>query len=117
MIRLYLDEDLSTPLLLGLRARSIDVLSAVEANQLGRSDAEQLAFAAAQGRAICTGNRSDYARLHSEYLAASREHAGIVIASRYRSSVGNQVRALTRLDASLTEEDLRDQIVFLKAWL
>lgn len=113
MIRLYLDEDLSTPLLLGLRARSIDVLSSVEANQLGCSDAEQLAFATAEGRTICTGNRADYARLHRAYLTESREHGGIIIASRYGSSVGAQIRALTQLNASRTEDDMRSQIVFI----
>ena len=54
-IRLYFDEDAQrTSLIRALRARQFDILTANEANQVGISDAEQLAFASSQNRAIFT---------------------------------------------------------------
>ena len=50
-IRLYVDEDASeTAVILGLRARGIDLLTTVEAGRWGVSDQEQLEFAIQERR-------------------------------------------------------------------
>jgi hypothetical protein len=64
-IRLYLDEDsMRRSLVFGLRARNVDVLTAIEADMINRQDEDQLTAAAAAGRALFTYNRADYCALH-----------------------------------------------------
>lgn len=66
---LYVDEDAGeNTVIAGLRARSIDVMTTVEAGRLGSDDPSQLEFASSIGRAIYTFNVGDFARLHNEYL-------------------------------------------------
>lgn len=48
-IRYYTDEQISRAVISGLRQRGVDVLSVPEANKIGASDQEQLAFALAEG--------------------------------------------------------------------
>ena len=59
-IAIYLDEDVH--ILVGdlLTRRGFRAITARDADQLGKSDAEQLAFATSQGRAILTHNRRDF---------------------------------------------------------
>jgi hypothetical protein len=42
-------------------------------------DEDQLAFAAAEGRAILTYNVRDFAPLHGQWLATGRPHAGVIV--------------------------------------
>jgi len=56
-LRLYLDEDASSrSLVRGLRARGIDVLTAVEAGKLETDDLAQLEFATQNGRVLYNYN-------------------------------------------------------------
>jgi hypothetical protein len=58
--RLYLDEDsMRRSLVFSLRARNVDVLTALEAEMINRSDDDHLAAAAASGRALYTFNVAD----------------------------------------------------------
>ena len=51
-IRLYCDEDsLRHALVISLRKRGVDIITAVESGMTGETDEQQLAYAAAQGRA------------------------------------------------------------------
>lgn len=97
----------------GLRQLSFDVLTADEANKRRASDAEQLAFAATQQRAIYTQNVRDYRVLHRRWLDEGRAHAGIILLTDQRASVGRQLQGFRSLGAALSEHDLRDQLVFL----
>lgn len=65
-----------------LRSRGFDATTTQEAGQLGKTDAEQLAYAAARRMALLTHNRADFDALAREYAAAGRFHAGIIIAVR-----------------------------------
>ncbi len=81
-------------LIVGLRARNVDVLTVLEANLLGRDDETQLAFAAQEQRVLYTFNVGDFCRMHSEYLQSGRSHAGIIVVPRQRYGVGEQLRRL-----------------------
>lgn len=78
-IALYLDEDVDPLLAHVLSDRGFDCVSAREAHTLGRSDHEQLAFAASHGRVILTFNVKDFVRLAIESSASGRHHAGIIV--------------------------------------
>ena len=64
-IRLYFDEDaMQHALLVALRARRIDILTASDCGMIGRSDLEHLRHASAGGRALYSFNIKDYSVLH-----------------------------------------------------
>lgn len=73
MILLHLDENVDHAVAHGLRLRGIDVTTTTDANLIGASDAEQLAFALREGRVIFTQDQ-DFLRHHQ----AGSEHGGIV---------------------------------------
>jgi predicted heme/steroid binding protein len=115
-IRLYLDEDSERhSLVRELRARGTDVITAAEAGMTGRTDEEQLDWAALNGRALYTFNRGHFYQLHSSWLRQDRTHSGIVL-SRQDLSVGEQLRRLLRLINRFTAEEMRNRVEFLSAW-
>jgi len=74
---LYLDEDTqSDALIAALRSRGINLQTTSEAGRCGRTDDEQLRFAASFKRVLVTSNIADFARLHAQWLHVGREHHG-----------------------------------------
>jgi hypothetical protein len=80
MARLHADEDFDHGVVAALRRLGHDVLTVQEAGQGNQStpDAEVLAFATRQGRAVLTFNRLHFKRLHSH----TGTHAGVVSCTR-----------------------------------
>jgi len=116
-IRVYFDEDsMWQALVTALRARSIDVQTALEAMMIARTDEDHLAFATAQGRVLCSFNVGDFYRLHTRYIAQHQSHTGIVLARQQQYSVGEYMRRLLRLMAHLTAEEMHNRVGFLSAW-
>jgi Domain of unknown function (DUF5615) len=117
IIRLYFDEDsMRHALVHALRARGIDVLTALEAEMIERSDAAHLDFATAQGRVLCSFNVGDFYRLHMSYRTQNISHPGIVLARQQQYSIGEHMRRLLNLVAHLTAEDMQNRVEFLSAW-
>lgn len=116
-IRVYLDEDaMSRSLVRELQARGVDVITASSAGMLGQDDAKQLEFAAAQGRVVYTYNIRDYYQLHTQYIAQGKTHAGMILATQSRYTVGEQIRRSLKLIAALSAEDMNNRAEFLSAW-
>ena len=67
------------------------------------------------GRSI-SFNVRDYYRLHSEFLAQGRSHAGIILAKQQHYSVGEQMRRLLKLTATRPAEEMTNHIEFLSHW-
>ena len=115
-VLLYLDEDAARhSLARELRVRGADVVSALDVSMAGRSDEEQLRWAAANARAIYSFNRGDFCRLHKTWLREDRVHSGIIL-SRQDLLVGEQIRRLLRLSHRLRSEDMRNRLEFLSTW-
>ena len=106
-VRYYTDEHVSKAVVRGLRQRGIDVLSIVEANMLGASDEEHLAFALAHGRVLFTQDE-DFLRLAS--LGAP--HAGVVYAAQ-QVPIGHVVQGLLLIHSVLTAEEMAGNVEFL----
>ncbi len=116
-IRLYFDEDSMRYVLINaLRARGIDVQTALEVEMIERSDEEHLEFATAQGRVLCSFNVGDFYRLHTSYMAQHKSHPGIILARQQQYAVGEHMRRLLKLMAHVTAEDMRNRVEFLSAW-
>jgi hypothetical protein len=78
-VKLYLDEDISPKVAVILRKKGMDALSAHESGMLEASDEEQLAFAAADERAMVTRNRDDFITLTVQFFEALKAHKGLII--------------------------------------
>lgn len=110
-MKLYLDEHIKPLLADMLRVRGIDCLSTGEAGNLSQSDAEQLAFAASQRRAILTFDIPDYLRLASAWAQAGRTHSGIIVSDQLQPP--ELLRRLLRLAAQHGRDDLSNQVIWL----
>ena len=99
-IRLYLEEDsMSHALVRGLRARGVDVVTALEEGMSERDDEEHLEFAAKIGRALYSFNVADFYDLHSRFLSEGKDHAGVILTRQQQFTIGEQLRRLLRLIA------------------
>ncbi len=117
-IHVYLDEDsVEKSLVAAFRNAGLDVVTVTEVDRQSCSDEQQLIWATEQGRAIYSYNRRDFCRLHSEFLAADRNHAGIVLLQQQRYSIGQQLRGVLKLIATMSAEDMVNQLVFLSAYI
>ena len=81
----------------GLRSRGVDVVTAADAVMIRRKDEEHLAFATLQNRALYSFNIRDFHEIHGRWIAAGRNHAGIILAHQKRYTTGDQIRRLLRL--------------------
>ena len=116
-IRLYFDEDsMWHALVTALRARGIDVQTALEAAMIERTDEDHLVYATAVGRVLCSFNVGDFYRLHTHYMAQHKAHTGIILARQQQYSVGEHMRRLLYLIAHRTEEAMQNRVEFLSAW-
>ena len=99
-----------------LRARAINVLTALDAQMIERPDEEHLEFAAAKGRVLYSFNVGDFYKLHTDFLAEGRRHAGIVVARQQQYSVGDQMRRLLKLITTRSAAEMENRIEFLGSW-
>jgi hypothetical protein len=110
-IELYLDEDVDVLIADLLRARGFVVSTTVEAHQLHRSDAEQLAYASSQQQTLVTHNRADFEALAQAYFASGREHYGIILAVRRPPQ--EIARRLLLILNSVTADEMRNQVRYI----
>ncbi|MFQ5780088.1 MAG: DUF5615 family PIN-like protein [Nitrospiria bacterium] len=111
-VKLYLDEDIDPLLAQVLRDRRIDCLSTQEADHCGLPDADQLAFAAEQERAILTFNVKDYVQLAREYAISNKHHRGIVVSNHL--PFRELLRRVLGLILRHTHEGLNDKLLWLQ---
>lgn len=78
---------------------------------LGKTDSEQLAFAASVERCILTHNRLDFDKLHTDYLTNHQTHAGIMIAKRRNAyEIAEWVAII--ID-TLTADEIANQLLYV----
>ena len=82
-----------------------------DAGQTGKSDAEQLAFAAGQGKTILTHNRIHFEALARRYFEDMKTHSGIIIAVRRHPK--ELCRRVLILLNSLTADEIENQIKYI----
>lgn len=119
-MKLYLDDDLASPVLAGLlRGAGHDVIRPVDVRMAGKDDAVHFAFAVRQQRIILSRNYTDFENLHDLVTAVQGHHPGILILRRDndpRRNLGHRdiVRAIGKLTAA--GMPLADQYVILNHW-
>jgi hypothetical protein len=110
-IDLYLDEDVSVLVAELIRARGFDVTTTLEAQNLGRTDREQLEYAIAHKQTLLTHNRADFEALAQSYFSSARSHHGIIIAVRHPP--GEIVKRLLVVLNSITGDEIENQIRYI----
>ncbi len=114
-LRLYFDRHIMARLAADLRGHGYNVRTTEEAGMDTASDEDQLAFAAAEGRAVLTYNIRDFAPLHEQWLAAGRPHAGIVVSRQMgRRQYGLLLQRVLRLLNQVTAEEMVSNFVHLE---
>ena len=80
----------------------------------GASDAEQLRYAAREGRALLTFNIRDFARLHEQWIREGQSHSGVLISRQYkRAAIGELLRLVENTLSLATEDDLANRLRYL----
>ena len=116
-LRFHLDEDAeSHALVRALRSRGVDVTTTSETGLTELSDRDQLAWSTREQRALVTYNAADFCQLHAAFSQSGQSHGGIVVAEQQRHSVGEMMRRILRLRATLSAEDMRSRLEFLNSW-
>jgi hypothetical protein len=117
LIQIYLDEDaVRRGFVNALRSRGVTVLTALEAGLGGALDEQQLTYATERECVLYSHNASDFFRLHTEWISAGREHAGMILAPQQRYSVGEQLRRILRIRASASAHSVHNRVEFLGSW-
>jgi predicted nuclease of predicted toxin-antitoxin system len=105
-----MDEDMSALVATLLRSRGLDVTTVPEQSTLGKTDSEQLEFAASLGRCLVTHNRVDFERLHLQFIEEGREHCGIIIVPQKTAyEVAQRVGILVN---TLTVDSINNQLLY-----
>jgi predicted nuclease of predicted toxin-antitoxin system len=81
-MRFLLDEDIHPRVAEAAWELQLDVVSVHELRRRGRSDHDQLAFAAEQDRVLITRNRGDYLHWTREFYHAGLPHRGVLLVER-----------------------------------
>jgi len=107
-IRLFFDENMPVDVAERLNELGIDTVTTRDLNRLGESDPNQLAFATADGRVLCT-----YDKHYIDMAKSDIRHAGIVfIPSMYRD-YGVLVRYFIELKRIYLDTDMVNRLEYL----
>lgn len=96
---------------LGRLVGSLETIGSLK--RRGIPDSEQLEFAAAENWTIFTFDTGDFSRLHWEWTAAGRTHAGIILETNSLLPVGELLRRFTRLFDSVGDGTLAGRLLYL----
>lgn len=106
-IKFYLDEHVHSAIASGLRRRGVDVLTTQEAEMLGASDEDHVAFALKNERVIFTQD-DDFLKLHADGI----EHLGIIYVHQ-QIPIGYILRGLVLIQQVLSAKEIKNKIEFL----
>jgi predicted nuclease of predicted toxin-antitoxin system len=110
-IKLFCDEDTPVALATALRKRGYDVVHVNDLKRKGKTDEEQLRYAALQERCLVSFNIKDFVLLHYTYLQRGEAHWGIIVSKQL--PLGSALQKLLRILQECTRESMQNRLVFL----
>lgn len=113
-IRIYTDEDVSISVCKALRLRGFKAFATIEENKCESSDVEQLEYATSIMAVLLSHNIQDFPRIHYEFMKNNSHHHGIIVAKQV--AIGEIIKCIVRLAATLSAEDMRDRLEYLSNW-
>jgi len=111
-LSLYLDHHVHTAIRDGLRARGIDVLTAIEDGSDLWDDEQILERATILERIVFTQD-ADFLRIANEWANASREFAGVVYGHQLQVTIGQAIHDLELIAAVMSAEEMRSRVEYL----
>jgi hypothetical protein len=114
VIRFYADENVDERIVLGLRLRGVDVLTAHAATMIGRSDEDQLSKSTFEGRVLITSDQ-DFLRLDRQWSVEGKTHSGIIFYSQYHTNVGTCIWGIKLIADLLAPEEMMNHVEFISS--
>ncbi|MGR3318792.1 MAG: DUF5615 family PIN-like protein [Candidatus Anammoxibacter sp.] len=111
MISIYTDEDVDVLIKSLLNAKGFTVFTALNEEMLGGNDREQLDHAIKLKSLFLTHNRIHFEQLSIEFLEESKEHYGIIIASR--RNIYELARRISRFLELHTIEYIKNKLWYI----
>ena len=108
---LYLDENVHVGVADVVRGHGYQVSTARDEGMLGKSDSEQLAFAAEREMVLITHNRADFEDLARLYFEEGRTHWGMILVFR-RPPHECALRLMALLNER-TAEEFKNQLLYI----
>src|SRR5262245_8970125 len=107
--------DLSPRVVALLRERGFDATGAHAVGQAGRSDLEQLRYAAQDGRCLITRNVTDFLELIRSLINRQESHAGIILVpASFRGDEFALLADAIAQSVATFPQGLADLVLFLK---
>ena len=103
-------------LVVALRARHVDVLTALDCGMVRDTDEAHLLRASSEGRVLYSFNIRDYSLIHEHWTVVGKEHGGLILARQQRYSIGEQLRRLLRLLNRKSAAEMLSRLQYLSAW-
>ena len=107
-IKYYFDENMAVEIAEQLKRVGIDSITVRDIGELGDDDRSHLQRATSMGRVLCTQD-ADFLRINADGVA----HAGIAFGEQYLAGIGGWVKALRKLHATKSAEEVIGQVEFL----
>jgi len=111
-MKIYCDENIEAAIVAGLRRREIEVISARDAGDLGKSDEYHLK-SASELEAVILTHDVDFLKIAHQWHQEGKEHNGILYAHPLDLSPGECIRIVELVTQVLTEEEMKNHIEFL----
>jgi len=108
-MRFYLDEHISKAIANGLRQRGHDVETVQEAKNIGKSDREQIVYAAQKEMIIVTADSYFLAIVNKEKM----NHPGIIFITGQDIMLGEVIRRIDIISTFLSQENMKNHIEFV----
>ena len=110
----YADEDVNGSAIRIARNLGVEIVTSNEVGLGGSSDEEQFRYAIEHGYVLVTGNIRHFAPMFKEWLAAGRDHPGIVfIHPRHHKNSNLIAEELHILHEAGTPDDLKNQAYWI----
>ena len=111
-MKIYCDENIESAVVAGLRRRGIEVISARDIGDLGKSDEYHLKNAS-ELEAVIVTHDVDFLKIAHQWQQGGKEHKGILYAHPLDLSPGECIRMVELVTQVLTEEEMKNHIEFL----
>ncbi len=111
-MKIYCDENIESAIVAGLRRRGIEVISARDIGDLGKSDEYHLENAS-ELEAVIVTHDVDFLKIAHQWQQGGKEHKGILYAHPLDLSPGECIRMVELVTQVLTEEEMKNHIEFL----
>jgi hypothetical protein len=113
-VAFYADEDVNGPAIRIARNLGVGIVTSSEVGLSGPSDDEQFSYAVEHGYVLVTGNIRHFAPMFKEWLAAGRDHPGMVfIHPRHHRNSKRIAEELHLLFEAGTPDDQKNQVYWI----